>query len=80
MNTAFQIGATIGVAGTVYIFSSLKNSRLLTICQVLTAITLGVNDGRAPDPISQFEGYEASFWSLVGLHGMMALLVLITVH
>ncbi|KAF4584831.1 hypothetical protein EYR40_001646 [Pleurotus pulmonarius] len=48
--TAYQMGATLGLA-------------------VVSSITLGVNSGRALDPISQHAGYAASFWSLLGVNG-----------
>ncbi|KAF4571718.1 hypothetical protein EYR36_009062 [Pleurotus pulmonarius] len=38
---------------------------------IVTSITEGVNSGRANDPISRFEGYAASFWSMVALPGVM---------
>ncbi|GJJ13376.1 hypothetical protein Clacol_007628 [Clathrus columnatus] len=47
MNTAFQLGATVGLA-------------------ITTAITLGINDTLPNNPVSQFKGYQASFWSLLG--------------
>lgn len=42
---------------------------------VLTTISIGVNK-RLPEgaPVSsQFKGYQDAFWSLVGLHGLMAI-------
>lgn len=61
MNTAFQLGATVGVA-------------------VMTAITLGVNKKQPLDPVSQFKGYETSFWSLLALHGISLLVVVVWVR
>ncbi|ESK94361.1 efflux protein [Moniliophthora roreri MCA 2997] len=51
MYTAYQIGATLGLA-------------------IVTSITVGVNQGRAADPISQHVGYAASFWSILGANGV----------
>ena len=42
----------------------------------MTSITEGVNSGRASDPISRFEGYAASFWSMVALPGVMIVIAL----
>jgi len=60
LNTALQIGATLGLA-------------------VVTAISLGVNKNQPLDPISQHKGYEASFWSLLGMNGIMIIATLIFV-
>ncbi|KAG9224436.1 hypothetical protein CCMSSC00406_0009478 [Pleurotus cornucopiae] len=43
---------------------------------IVTSITEGVNSGRADDPISRFEGYAASFWSMVALPGVMIVIAL----
>ncbi|KAF8995169.1 major facilitator superfamily domain-containing protein [Cyathus striatus] len=60
MNTAYQVGATIGLA-------------------IATSITLAVNDKQALDAVSQHKGYEISFWSVLGLNGLMALITLLFV-
>jgi len=61
MNTAFQVGATIGVA-------------------VVTAVTLGVNQNQPLDALSQHKGYEASFWSILAMHGIVGMVTLVFVH
>ncbi|KAF8578497.1 MFS general substrate transporter [Ramaria rubella] len=61
MNTAFQLGATVGLA-------------------VITAVTLGVNKHQPSDLLSQHKGYEASFWSLLAMHGAVIIMSLIFVH
>ncbi|KAL0959009.1 hypothetical protein HGRIS_014321 [Hohenbuehelia grisea] len=38
---------------------------------ITSSITISVNAGRPPDESSQRHGYEASFWSLVALAGVM---------
>ncbi|KAL0948778.1 hypothetical protein HGRIS_008908 [Hohenbuehelia grisea] len=40
---------------------------------IVTSIMIGVNAKQPLDPVSQHLGYEASFWSLVGLAGVMAI-------
>jgi hypothetical protein len=81
MNTSFQLGATIGVAGELVLELDHPCYTLsYESLSVVSAITLGVNSGRPLDPISLFTGYEASFWSLVGLHGLMILIILVAVH
>lgn len=61
MNTAFQLGATVGLA-------------------ITTAVTLGINNTLPNDPVSQFQGYQASFWSLLGLNGLMIILSIFFIH
>ncbi|KAF8581964.1 MFS general substrate transporter [Ramaria rubella] len=61
MNTAFQLGATVGLA-------------------VITAVTLGVNKNQPNDPLSQHKGYQASFWSMLGMHGVVIIMSLIFVR
>ncbi|KAI0073793.1 MFS general substrate transporter [Panus rudis PR-1116 ss-1] len=46
---------------------------------VAGAISLGVNEKLPLDPISQHTGYAASFWSLVGMHGLMTIIAVIFV-
>ena len=65
--TSYQIGSTVGVA-------------------VATAVTLGVNHARtaAADVAgtaveAAAKGYEASFWTLVGVHGIMIIIVFLFV-
>ncbi|KAI0790428.1 major facilitator superfamily domain-containing protein [Abortiporus biennis] len=64
--TTFQVGATVGVA-------------------VVTAIQLGVEDklgaslGEGMKYVG-YKGYEASFWSLVGMNGLMIIISLFFVR
>ena len=44
---------------------------------VLTAITLGVNKDQ---PAAQFAGYQASFWSMLALHGITMIMSIIFVE
>jgi len=79
MNTAFQVGATIGVAGKPYLF------RRACVCthtylSVVTAVTLGVNQNQPLDALSQHKGYEASFWSILAMHGIVGMVTLVFVH
>jgi len=48
---------------------------------IVSSITLGINAGViSQDPTSLFKGYQASFWSLVGLNGIMGLVALLFVR
>ncbi|KAJ7582276.1 major facilitator superfamily domain-containing protein [Mycena floridula] len=48
---------------------------------VISSITIGVNARVvSQDPSALFKGYQASFWSLLGLNGIMALVALIFVR
>ncbi|KAJ7592828.1 major facilitator superfamily domain-containing protein [Mycena floridula] len=48
---------------------------------VISSITIGVNAHVvSQDPSVLFKGYQASFWSLLGLNGIMALVALIFVR
>lgn len=77
MNTAFQLGATVGLASQWY--SCLSSDLLAYITSsviVITAITLGVNKS---DPVSQYKGYQASFWSIIGMHGIVIIMSMVFV-
>ncbi|KAL0959010.1 hypothetical protein HGRIS_014322 [Hohenbuehelia grisea] len=43
---------------------------------IVTSITIGVNETQPLDAVSQHRGYAASFWSLVGLTGIMFIIAL----
>jgi len=47
---------------------------------VAAAIQLGVNSTQPSDPISQFKGYQAGFFSLVGMHGLMIIVSVLFVR
>jgi hypothetical protein len=47
---------------------------------ISTAITVSVNSKLPTDPISQHQGYAASFWSMVAMHGIMAVIAVVFVQ
>ena len=47
---------------------------------VATAVMAGVNGNQKDASGSPFKGYAASFWSLVGMHGIMIIIAIIFVH
>ncbi|KAG9227060.1 hypothetical protein CCMSSC00406_0008260 [Pleurotus cornucopiae] len=47
---------------------------------ILTSITEGINSRQPNDPISQFRGYAASFWSTLALSGVMFIIALVFVR
>ncbi|THU81970.1 MFS general substrate transporter [Dendrothele bispora CBS 962.96] len=65
MYTSYQVGATLGLA-------------------VVASITLGVNSKLAQaegtGSINEFTGYAASFWSLLGMNGLMVIITLLFVR
>ena len=78
MYTSYQVGATIGVAGMFSYFFSFRRRWCHT---VIASITLGVNARTLSEvPSVLFKGYQASYWSLVGLNAIMILLAAIFVH
>ncbi|THU97275.1 MFS general substrate transporter [Dendrothele bispora CBS 962.96] len=66
MFTSYQVGATLGLA-------------------VVASITLGVNSKLVGDAaagnenVNEFAGYAASFWSLLGMNGLMIIITLLFV-
>lgn len=46
---------------------------------VMTSIALGVND-KLPGASTNFEGYAAAFWSVVGMDGIMLCITLLFVQ
>lgn len=82
MNTGFQLGATIGLAGKCFRSSPLHIMNLISDrvipmnFTVVTAITLGVNK----DQITSFKGYQASFWSVLAMHGLTILISIGFIH
>ncbi|THU97267.1 MFS general substrate transporter [Dendrothele bispora CBS 962.96] len=64
MYTSFQVGATLGLA-------------------IVSSITIGVNSRLEATPnseVDEFEGYSASFWSLLGMNGVAILITLLFVR
>jgi MFS family permease len=61
MYTAYQVGATIGIA-------------------ITTAVATGMSDSLGPNAQPDIRGYQASFWSLVVMHGIVIIIVLCFVH
>ncbi|KAJ8520063.1 hypothetical protein ONZ45_g3099 [Pleurotus djamor] len=47
---------------------------------IVTSIAVGVNSGLPQDPVSQYEGYAAAFWSMAALPGVMMLITLLFVR
>ncbi|CAL1698311.1 unnamed protein product [Somion occarium] len=67
-----------GVVGAV-LYTTFQLGSTLGIA-VAAAISLSVNEKLPLDALSQFTGYAASFWSLVGMHGIMIVITLLFVH
>ncbi|KAF8896032.1 major facilitator superfamily domain-containing protein [Infundibulicybe gibba] len=69
MYTAYQLGATVGLASQ--FFRLLFLLRILNShrCLVVTSITIGVNKNQPTDTI--WLGYQASFWSVLGMNGLV---------
>jgi MFS family permease len=61
MYTAYQVGATIGIA-------------------ITTSIASGTSKELGPDGQPDITGYQSSFWSLVGMHGIVILIVIFFVR
>ncbi len=78
MYTSYQVGATIGVAG---VFSSFLFPSNADGCAVISSITLGINSQTLSEaPSVLFKGYQASYWSLVGLNAIMIILAALFVR
>ena len=67
-----------GVVGAV-LYTSYQLGSTLGIA-VATAVMAGVNGNQKDASVSPFKGYAASFWSLVGMHGVMAIIAIIFVR
>ena len=67
-----------GVVGAV-LFTSYQIGSTVGIA-VAAAVTQGVNSHRPIDPIIQYKGYAASFWSLVAMHSFMAVVTILFVR
>ena len=84
MNTAFQLGATVGLASTYNkrLHVCILMFTILFLKIVLTSISQGVNNKLAPDAdaITQFSGYADGFWSLVALHGIVIIMIIIFIR
>ena len=76
-NVTAMTGARKGEEGVVgaVLYTSYQLGSTLGIA-VATAVTLGVNGSQS----SQIKGYTASFWSLVGMHGVMTILAIVFVR
>lgn len=66
-----------GVVGAV-LYTSYQIGSTLGIA-ISTAVTLGVNSKQPLDSL-QYKGYEASFWSLVAMHGLMIIITILFVR
>lgn len=80
-NVTTMAGARKGEEGVVgaVLYTSYQIGSTLGIA-VSTAVTLGVNSKQSSDSISQFQGYGASFWSLVAMHGIMVIITILFVR
>ena len=67
-----------GVVGAV-LYTSYQLGSTIGIA-VAAAVTQGVNKTQPLDAISQYKGFEASFWSLVAMHGIMIIITLLFVR
>lgn len=47
---------------------------------VVSSITLAVNEGLPQDSLSLHKGYAASFWSLLGMDGVMIIIAVLFVR
>jgi MFS family permease len=61
MYTAYQVGATVGIA-------------------ITTAVASGTSKTLGPNSEPDVTGYQSSFWSLVAMHGLVALIVVFFVR
>ncbi|KAJ7579811.1 major facilitator superfamily domain-containing protein [Mycena floridula] len=77
--TTMMEGARSGEEGVVgaMMYTSYQMGATIGLA-VVSSITIGVNVSQ--DPSGLFKGYQASFWSLLGLNGIMALVALIFVR
>ena len=71
-------GAEEGVVGAV-LYTSYQLGSTLGIA-IATAVMQSVNKNLPLDSTSQYQGYAASFWSLVGMHGLMIIIALLFVR
>ncbi|TCD60271.1 hypothetical protein EIP91_010434 [Steccherinum ochraceum] len=63
-----------GVVGAI-LYTSFQIGSTIGVA-VVSSISFSVNKKLPMDALSQFEGYAASFWSVLGMHGIMIVLVL----
>lgn len=66
-----------GVVGAV-LYTTLQIGATIGVA-VVTAIQLGVEE-KMSEPGTSYEPYEASFWSLVGMHGLLIIVTLLFVR
>jgi vacuolar-type H+-ATPase subunit I/STV1 len=80
-NVTTMAGARKGEEGVVgaVLYTSYQLGSTIGIA-VSTAITVGVNNKLPVDSLSQHQGYAASFWSLVAMHGIMAVIAAVFVQ
>lgn len=67
-----------GVVGAI-LYTSFQIGSTIGIA-IVSSITLSVNQKLPMDPMSQHKGYEASFWSILAMHGIMAFISLVFVR
>ena len=80
-NVTTMAGAPPGEEGVVgaVLYTSYQLGSTIGIA-IASAVTVGVNQGRPLDALSQYMGYAASFWSLVGMHGVMVIIAVLFVR
>lgn len=80
-NVTTMAGARKGEEGVVgaVLYTSYQIGSTLGIA-ISTAVTLGVNSKQPLDSPLQSKGYEASFWSLVAMHGIMIIITILFVR
>ena len=80
-NVTTMAGARKGEEGVVgaVLYTSYQLGSTLGIA-IATAVMQSVNKNLPLDPTSQYQGYAASFWSLVGMHGLMITIALLFVR
>ena len=67
-----------GVVGAI-LYTSFQIGSTIGIA-IVSSIALSVNQKLPMDPLSQHKGYAASFWSVLGMHGIMIIISLIFVR
>ena len=80
-NVTTMAGARKGEEGVVgaILYPSFQIGSTIGIA-IVSSITLRVNQTLPSDASSQHQGYTASFWSILGMHGVMILISLVFVQ
>lgn len=67
-----------GVVGAI-LYTSFQIGSTIGVA-IVSSITLSINQKLPMDVLSQHKGYEASFWSVLGMHGIMIIISLLFVR